>query len=128
GEVCAELVDNVLDEESAEADAGEASLCVRDRVEDRGVGASWIERLGVRIEEWRDLACEAPCERHLDEDERLVRHPGVKEGVETAVGIEPVFEVAPARHGVGGLPAGPPLPERRRRGPPGPAPLKGTPV
>ena len=43
-----------------------------------------------------NVAGHAGDERHLDKDQRLVRHPRVKKGKAAAVGFEPIFQIGPA--------------------------------
>ena len=117
GQVAHELLGDALDQEVAEADAGQALLAVGDRIEDRRVGLLRIVRLGARVEQALHVARHAVDQRHLDEDQRLVRHARMEEGKAAAVRIEPVLEVAPRADGVHGL-VGHQLLEQRRRGPP----------
>ena len=117
GQVFGELVGDPLDQEVAEADAGQTLLAVVDRIEDRRVGLLGVVRLGARVEQALHVAGHAVHQRDLDEDQRLVGHARMEEGEAAAVRIEPVLEVAPRADGVHRL-VGDQLLEQRRRRPP----------
>ena len=95
GQVARKLIGDALDQEVAEADAGEALLAVRDRIEDRGVGALGIVRLVACVEQALHVTRHAVDQRHLDEDQRLLGHARMEEGKAAPIRIEPVLEVAP---------------------------------
>ena len=117
GQVPGKLVGHPLDQEVAEADAGQTLLTVVDRIEDRRVGLLGVVRLGARVEQALHVARHAVHQRHLDEDQRLVGHARMEEGEAAAVRIEAVLEVAPRADGVHRL-VGHQLLEQRRRGAP----------
>ena len=80
GQVARELLGDPLDQEVAEADAGQPLLAVGDRIEDRRVGALGVARLGLGVEQALHVAGQAVDQRDLDEDQRLVRHARMEEG------------------------------------------------
>ncbi len=90
-----EPIGHALDQEVAEADAGQALLAVGDGIEDGGVGVARIARLGAGVEQALHVAGETRDQRDLDEDQRLVRHARMEEGKAAPVGIEPVLQVSP---------------------------------
>ena len=70
--------DHPLDQEVAEADSGQPPLGVGDGIEDGRIGPRRVKRRGVLIGQGLHIARHVPDQRHLDEDQRLVRHPGWK--------------------------------------------------
>src|SRR3546814_3836026 len=81
-----EKVGHPLDQKPAEADSDQASLRVGDGIEDRSVGIARLQHRGFRIEQRRDVVRHAVDQRHLDEDQRFVRHAWMEEGEAAAVG------------------------------------------
>ena len=85
GEFVGQAVDHPFDEKIAETDADEAFLGVADRIEYGSVGLGRVFDRGLLVEKVMDVAGHAAYQRHFDENQRLVGHPRVEEGVQTAV-------------------------------------------
>ena len=117
-------IDDPLDQEVAEADAGKPALAVRDRIEDRGIGRLRVADRRRLVEQRMDIARHARNQRDLDKDQRLVRHARVKKGKAAAVGLEPVLQVGPAADLVHRLVDHQLFEQRRRRFPGDPLQLE----
>ena len=87
GEFGAQLLDDGLDQEIAERHPGQTVVAVRDRVEDGGVELILVDRrlveraLSGGSQQRRELSCDVLRQRHLDEDQQVVGHAGVDEGI-----------------------------------------------
>ena len=118
----ANLLDDLLDEEIAEGDAGEALLAVRDRIEGgrpRLVPSDMRALLG---EQRGDRGRRLDRQRDLDEDQRLVDQRRVEKGVAAAVRrIDAPPEFVPVADFMHRLVADDLLEDRRRRRPVDPA-------
>src|SRR6516164_7372678 len=88
-----EAVDDTLDEEIAEADTGKPALAVRDRIENRGVGFAGVAHGRIFIEQRLHVVSNPLDERHLDKDERLLRHARMEIGEASPIRFEPVLEI-----------------------------------
>ncbi len=81
--VLADVLHHLFDQEAAERNAAQALLAVGDRVKDGPLGRRRIEHRRIGIEQRLHLVAQPACERHLDEDDRLVGQGRVEEGVTT---------------------------------------------
>src|SRR6185312_481662 len=91
-----EIVDDALDQKIAQADAGEPTLAVRDRIEDGAVGGGRIAQRGRLVEQRLHVIRHALHQRDFDEDERLLRHARVEIAEAAPISLEPVLEIGPA--------------------------------
>ncbi len=100
-------------------------MAVGDRVEDGGVErlliGLWLGIVGVAARSGftpGQQRCQLPCDvlgqRHLDEDQWIIGHPGVDEGVAAAARSEAVLQVIPRFDGVDRLVLDQLLEERSR--------------
>ena len=90
-----QLLDHALDQEIAEADAGQSALAVADRIEDRGVRLSRIQQRRLLVQQPLHAAGQPFHQRDLDEDQRLAGHARMEERIAAAVGVQAVLQVAP---------------------------------
>ena len=72
---------HLLDQETAEADAGKAALTVGDRVEHRRGGALRVERLALDRQNRRDRPGNFAGQGDLDEDQRFIHQGRMKERI-----------------------------------------------
>ena len=100
GKLLLQVGHHELDQEVAERDAAQALLAVADRVEDGAVGSLRVLDGAVVGDQRLDGARQAVDQRHLDEDQRLVRQGRVEEGKAAAVGGEPALQVLQMVHAV----------------------------
>ena len=112
-----QVVDHALDQKAAETHPGQAPLRVGDRIEDRRVGAFGIDRRRPRVEQRVNIGRHALDQRHLDEDQGLVGHAGMKESEAPAIGIEAILEIGPGANLVHRLVAHQLFEQRGRRVP-----------
>ena len=113
-----DLLDDLLDQEIAEAHAGEPLLAVRDRIEGRGARLVLRDMGSPLGEQRRDRRRRRQRQRDLDEDQRFVDERGVEEGVAAPIDrIDPAPEVVPVADLVHRLVADDLVQDRRRRGP-----------
>ena len=129
GQLAAQFLDHLLDQEIAERNAAEPALGVGDRIEHRGARALDRHRLPVHREQRRDRARNRLGQRHLDEDQRGVGQRGMEEGVAAAVGrIDAAAQIVPVADLVHGLVADDLFEDVRRRRPVDPAQHEKPPV
>ena len=99
-ELTGQFIHHPLDQEVAKADAAQAFLGVGDGVENGGVGLSGIEHRRRFIQQGLHVVGDAVNQRHLDDDQRFVRHARMEKGEAAPVGAEPVFQIAPVLDGM----------------------------
>ena len=115
GQVARELLGDALDQEVAEADAGQALLAVGDRIEDRRVGALRDRCVSARASSRR---CTLPAMPSTSATSTKISGSsgmrGWKKAKQRRSEVEPVLEVAPRADGVHRLVVDQLLQQRRR--------------
>ena len=117
-QLAANLLEDLLDDEIAEADPGEPLLAIRDRIERRHASLLRRHMRAPWGEQGRNRRRRGQGQPDLDEDQRFVDKPGVKERVASTVGrIDAPPEFVPVADFVHRFVADDLLEHRRRRRP-----------
>ena len=96
-----QILRHLLDQEGAEGDAGQALVAIGDRIEHRRLGVLRRQRRALRVEHRGDRGRDLRRQRHLDEDQRIVRDRGVEEGEAAPVRRgKPLAQLVPVADGV----------------------------
>ena len=121
-QLSADFLHHLLDEKIAEADARQALLAIRDRIECRDPRLVLSDMGALLGEQRRDRVGRGQGQRHLDEDQRLVDHRRMEERVAAPVHrIDAPAQVLPVADLVDGLVADDLGEDRSRRRPVDPA-------
>ena len=102
-QVALQVLDDTLQQKISQRDSAQSHLRTRDRIEDCGIRVLRAVDRGVLIEKRLDVRRELRRQRNLDKDERLQRHPGVKERVAPPIRVEPVLKITPRLDRMHGL-------------------------
>src|SRR6266567_894659 len=102
-QLCAQLFDNLFDQEISERDASQTGLAIAYRIEDGGVGPGEIVSGCFYGQQRIDLGSESLTKRDFDKDQRFAWKRRVEERKAAAIGCQAAPQIAPATDLVHGL-------------------------
>ncbi len=95
GQFMAQLGSHLFDQEVTEGDAPQTFVAVTDGVEGGGVTQSRVLLQSVLLNQGANRITAAGFEGHLDKDDRIIGHGGVKIGEQASVILEAAAQITP---------------------------------